>query len=269
MAGRETSVVTLYVYCVIRSASRPTAARVPAGIPGAASPKLFALGDKLWFVAAEVPDATYAEDAVNAGLRDLDWVSRIAVGHEAVVEHFARRLTATVVPMKLLTLFSSIETARDELLRQRREIAAAVRRIAGCEEWGFRAFAGVTAPLPPAGARRRTTLRRTSGAAFLAARKAARDADRDLRARAVEAAGLAYTALARLARASRQRSRAATGGAVPPLLDAAFLVTRRSRSRFAAAARKQAALLADAGAQATLTGPWPAYNFVGSDAETS
>jgi hypothetical protein len=49
---------------------------------------------------------------------------------------------------------------------------------------------------------------------------------------------------------------------VPPLLDAAFLVPTGKRARFQAAARRLAQACARAGADLTLTGPWPAYNFV-------
>ena len=48
---------------------------------------------------------------LEARLRDLDWVSEIALAHEAVVEHFARARGAVVVPMKLFTMFSSMDKA--------------------------------------------------------------------------------------------------------------------------------------------------------------
>jgi hypothetical protein len=49
------------------------------------------------------------------------------------------------------------------------------------------------------------------------------------------------------------------------VLEAAFLVTAGARARFKAEARKQAAACAAAGAELTLSGPWPAYNFVASE----
>ena len=48
----------------------------------------------------------------------------------------------------------------------------------------------------------------------------------------------------------------------PPLLDAAFLVPAPRRTRFKATARKLAAAGARSGTEITVTGPWPAYNFV-------
>jgi hypothetical protein len=266
MARRQLSTVNAtYVYCVVASAARPRIARVPAGIPGAARPASVPLTGKLWFIAAAAPSAMYGEPAVNAGLRDLEWVSAIAVGHEAVVEHFTRRRGSTVIPMKLLTLFSSVESAREELLRQRDDIRRAVRRIAGCEEWGIRVFAEPGAA--SVSVRRPGTSAPQTGSAFLASRKAARDAQRDLRLRTAAAAEEAYQSLAGVTRAARQRPARHDEGATPPLLDAAFLVPSSSRARFKAAARKAAARCAAAGGRMTLTGPWPAYNFIRSDGE--
>ena len=43
-------------------------------------------------------------------------------------------------------------------------------------------------------------------------------------------------------------------------------MTAAARARFKAEAKRQAALCASAGADMTLTGPWPAYNFIASEA---
>jgi hypothetical protein len=49
---------------------------------------------------------------------------------------------------------------------------------------------------------------------------------------------------------------------IPPLLDAAFLVPVRRRARFRALAERAAEDVLQRGGRLTLTGPWPAYNFV-------
>ena len=54
-------------------------------------------------------------------------------------------------------------------------------------------------------------------------------------------------------------------GVTPPLLDAAFLVPAARRTRFTNAARREAEACARAGAQLTISGPWPAYNFIQPD----
>ena len=108
-----------------------------------------------------------------------------------------------------------------------------------------------------------------TGAGFLAARKAVREADRDLRARCRSKQRSRPIRTGRFltpgeAAAARERS-----GRTPPLLDAAFLVPNARRARFKAAARQEASRCAAAGAQMMLTGPWPVYNFTGDDGETT
>src|SRR5918995_25529 len=104
-----------YVYCVTRSAARPSTARVPSGLPGATRPSPVPLQRSLWLITADVPLQAYGPQALEPALRDIQWVADIAVAHEAVVEHFTRQRGATVVPMKLFTMFSSVERAVDEM----------------------------------------------------------------------------------------------------------------------------------------------------------
>ena len=242
-----------YLYCVLRSAKKPHAGRVPAGLAGGARPRLVPAGRSLWLVVSEVPLERYGAEHLETALRDLDWVAQIAVAHEAVVEHFARA-RGTVVPMKLFTMFSTETRAVSEMAGRRTHIDAVLKRIAGCEEWGVRVMRGAQRPKVHAGEVR-------SGAAFLAARKAVRDRALESVVKASGAAATVFDELAPLARDARRRD-GAPSGAVPPLLDAAFLVPAAKRARFRTAARRVAKVCAEAGAEMTLTGPWPAYNFV-------
>ena len=107
-----------------------------------------------------------------------------------------------------------------------------------------------------------------SGTAFLAAKRRARDEVRDARIAAAEAARQAYDRLAKLAKDARLREDAPPDGAVKPLVDAAFLVPGTRRARFTQLARREAEACARAGARMTLTGPWPAYHFVGDGADS-
>ena len=249
-----------YLYCVLKSARRPATAGAPEGLAGATPPEAHEAGRGLWVVAAAVPLSEYGPGRLEPRLQDLDWVAAAAVAHEAVVEHFSRRATATVIPAKLFTMFSSVDKAIADVTGRRASIERVMKRIAGAEEWGVRvtrrpglaaAPAGTAAPAP------------VSGSAFLAARKASRDATANARAATAAAAEQAYHALARHARDARSRERRPEPGSNPPILEAAFLVAARARTRFKAEARRQAAACAAAGADLALTGPWPAYNFVG------
>jgi hypothetical protein len=249
----------VYLYCVIRSVRRPPAARIPDGVPGGGRPEVHSVAPSLWIVAGDVPLDIYGPAQLEARLRDLDWVSQTAMAHEAVVEHCAKSRTATVVPMKLFTMFSRLDKAIQDIASRGDDIRRAMRRIAGAEEWGVRVF---RRPLAPDGDRRVTPV---SGADFLRARRQARDLAKDARATAGAAAERAFGRLRRLARDARVRE-SSSAGTNPPMLDAAFLVACSARARFKAEVRRQARALAGAGADLTLTGPWPAYTFVTSGA---
>jgi hypothetical protein len=245
-----------YVYCVIRSARKPALARLPAGLPGAEAPQLAEVEAGMWLVLAPVPLDRYGPGPLEESLRDLQWVSKTAVAHEAVVEHFARLRGVTVIPMKLFSMFSSPARAIAETRRRRRRLAALFDKFHGCEEWGVRILRG-TPRLPGKAA----AARPASGAAFLAARKRARDESVDALRASAEAADGAYARLAEIA-ADHRRREGEVSGVVPPLLDAAFLVPVRRRARFREAAAHAARQVTQQGAHFTVTGPWPAYNFV-------
>jgi hypothetical protein len=208
----------------------------------------------MWLVVSEVPLARYGPTALERTLRDIDRVGRLAVAHESLVEYFARMSGATVVPMKMFTMFSSVDRAVSEMRARRMEIQAVLDRVVGCEEWGVRV-----------GVRPRRLARSPeqprSGTEFLTVRKRMRDEVRASAQRADDAAAAVFEELSHLAKEARKRQET-PAGAVPPLLDAAFLVPVRSRTRFRAATTRLSRTCSDAGANLTLTGPWPAYNFV-------
>jgi hypothetical protein len=234
-------------------------------------------------VTSEVPLDVYGPRALERRLRNLDWVAETALAHETVVERLAHVKRVTVVPMKMFTMFSSIDKALDDIRARRQSIDAAVARVAGCEEWGLRIIRaapidgrGATGEGRPAKGEGRTArvdgrpakgdgrreVRAGAGAAFLMARKAERDEARVARARSQAAADAAFEDLERLARDVRRRNSEREAGSNPPLLEAAFLVASGARARFGAVARRHARACASDGAALVVTGPWPAYNFV-------
>jgi len=254
----------IYLYCIVKASKKPPSTPVPEGLPGASRPELLQLSRSLWLVIAEVPLDTYGAGELEERLADLEWVGRIALAHEAVVESFASRPRLTVVPMKLFTMFSTRDRARSEIGEREPEIAAIVRRISGAQEWGLRVTQRTGAARAGTAARRAGT-----GAEFLAGKKKARDAAAHAKAAAAESAVAAYRRLSKLAKESRVRDDVPASAATPPLLDAAFLVAAAKRARFTQAARREAAICAKAGAQVALSGPWPAYNFVDAGTQRS
>jgi hypothetical protein len=249
-----------YVYCVIASAQPPRLTRVPAGLRGMGKVRLLPVESGLHVAVADAPLQGYSEAAINRGLGDLEWVSRAAIAHEAVVESFIG--ATAVLPMKLFTLFTSDDRAVDHVRSQRRHIAALVKRVADHDEWGVRVVLDRAQAARPAGD---SAIRKApaSGIDYLTRKKARRDASVELARRARETVAALYDRLAERAKQSKRRP----PGEVPVdsgplLLDAAFLVPRSRAAAFRALVAREARALTPQGYGVTLTGPWPPYTFV-------
>jgi hypothetical protein len=256
-----------YAYCVVASATRPRVKRKTSGLPGMGPVRLLDIDRGLYLAAADAPLDRYGEEAITHGLGDLDWVSRAAVAHEGVVESFVGE--AAVLPMKLFTMFTTDERALAHVRGERQRIRAAAKRVAHQQEWGVRvildraralkastsAKTAARSSTGPAGA--------TSGTAYLARKKAARDAGIELAEHARETVSALYDRLASRSTVARRKAAGdfpVRGG--PLLLDAAFLVPRGRAKSFQALAAREAKALARRGYGVTLTGPWPPYSFV-------
>jgi hypothetical protein len=250
-----------YLYCLVHAERAPSLARAPRGLPDTGALRLLPAGDDLWLVAADAPLTRYGSAPVERGLRDLEWVALRGAAHARVVEHFARRLTT--LPMRLFTLFHgdarAVAHVRGDEARVRRVLA----RVDGCAEWGVRVR------LDPALARRRVrrrpapaTVDGRSGTRFLLAKKQQRDVVRAVLHEGRAAVEQTFEALAALAEASRRRPADELEG-TRVVLDAAFLVAGRQVGEFKRAVRRAATALLALGYRLTLTGPWPAYSFVG------
>jgi hypothetical protein len=251
----ESSGSGVYLYALVRSSRRPSLAGAPAGLPHTGPLRAVEAGDGLWLVAAAAPLDRYGEAAIEAGLKDLDWVAACAMAHEGVVRHVCRRRTA--VPMRLYTLFRSDDRAREHVQKSRVRMVRALDRVEGCEEWGVRIFAE-EAPRPkpaarPAGA--------DAGRRFLEGKRALHRAARDTSAAGVRAARTVVKDLAGTAREHRPLPvpKGAPGSRL--VAGAAFLVPVTARARFQARAVRAAAEARARGLRVDVTGPWPPYNF--------
>ena len=230
-----------------------------AGLPGAGPVRLLDVEDRLFIGVADLPLDRYSESAINKGLGDLDWVSRIAIAHEKVVESFIA--STAVLPMKLFTIFTTDDRALDHVRAQRARIASLVKRVANQQEWGIRVVLDRT--LAAARSKKKLATRSTSGISYLKQKKAQRDAATQLASHARDTVADLFDRLA--ARAGDAKRRAASelpvqGG--PLLLDAAFLVPRSRAATFKALAARESKALARHGYGLTVSGPWPPYTFV-------
>jgi hypothetical protein len=249
-----------YVYCLIAADRRPAVARRAPRLPGIGPVRLLEVDRRLWLAVADAPLNRYGEEALNAKLSDIDWVSRAAIAHEAVVEAFIDE--RAILPMKLFTIFTSEDRALDQVRGDKRRVAGVVKRVANHLEWGVR-VTQIRPTVKAAAGREDNGRAKVSGASYLSRKKALRDRAAELAGRAQETMATLYDRLAGRAKLSRRRTVSELpieGG--PLLLDAAFLVPRSRGTGFRTLVASEARRLSRSGYHVALTGPWPPYTFV-------
>lgn len=252
-----------YLYCLVASARKPRLAGVPAGVPGTGPVRAIGAGRGLWLIVADAGEAELGEAALDNGISNLDWVSRRAMGHERVVEHFLA--AAAVIPMQLFTIFTSDDRALAHVAKSRARINRAVARIRGHHEWGLRvtwdeqaARKAVEASHVP-----RAKAGGQGGAAYLARKRDLRDIGRIQIADARKTAATLFRRMSKEATAASRHTeteQAAPGSRL--LLSAAFLVPVKKSAAFRNALKKQMESVGGHGLMISLSGPWPAYNFI-------
>ena len=202
---------------------------------------------------------------LRRNLEDLDWLDRTARAHHAVIEAIAER--CPVVPMRLATVYASDEGVAGMLRQRAPDLRETLSRLRARREWGVKAFAAEPADMsgtpgdPHAG---RVTAATGPGATYLQRRRAQLTAAEYGRQQAMAGARAVHAELGRLAVSGRLYPPQAPELAGQPgrmLLNAAYLVADARAETFAAAiagltARHRSVRL-------VVTGPWPAYSFVG------
>lgn len=226
------------------------------GMPGGADLRAIDVGEGLWAIVESVPEKQYGEAALAAGLQNLDWVGPRAVVHEHVIERFLS--APALLPMQLFTLFTSDERVVEYVRSERRRVTRILKTVDKKVEWGLRlTYADLKSPAAAKKSAPRT------GAQYLARKRDVLAINRTRLKDAHAAANRVYKAVTRQAVAARRRTsleRAAPGSRL--LLDAAFLVATARSGTFRSAVRQHTRTLRDAGVAVSLTGPWPAYNFI-------
>jgi hypothetical protein len=215
-------------------------------------------------IVGSVARSEFGEAALRQNLEDLDWLERAARAHHEVIETVAKE--RSVVPMRLATVYSSDEAAAGMLRERAADLRQALSRLAGRSEWGVKAY--VAMPDDGAEGQQPETDDPASGpgAAYLRRRRAQLAAHRDARQEAVASAQAVHAELDRLSASARlypPQSPEIAGHSGMMVLNAAYLVADDRAEGFGAAVTELAAR--HGALQLTLTGPWPAYSFVGQD----
>jgi hypothetical protein len=252
--------LALWLYCVARSDDP-----LPEGLPGVdarhAAERVEHGG--LAALVSRVSMDEFGEEPLRDNLGDLAWLERVARSHEAVLERALEQ--ATIVPVRLCTIFADADGVVRLLEQEREALEDALGALAGRGEWSVKllvdrtaleAAAGVDLPEPDA---------EGSGAAYMLRRRherqvreladgIARDLAHDVHARICDEADDAVV--------NAPQNRELSGHAGEMLLNGAYLVetaaVERLRDVVAELEERHRAL----GARLELSGPFPPYNFV-------
>src|SRR5437588_8819436 len=107
---------------------RPRVSGAARGLAGMGPVRVLDVDRGLFVAVADAPLSRYGEAEITRRLTDLEWVSRAAVAHQAVVESFLNQ--TAVLPMKLFTIFTSDARELEHIAAQRVRIGSVVRRVA-------------------------------------------------------------------------------------------------------------------------------------------
>ena len=235
---------------------------MPTGLPGLGSDVERIEHDGLAALISHVPAAEYGEEVLPGSLNDLPWLESVARAHETVLERAGQH--ATIVPLRLCTIFVDAAGVRRMLGENRPALEAALDRLDGRQEWAVKLLFD---------AEDTTAESKThdpsgdfgTGTAYLLERRAEREA----RA-AAERLGreLAEDVHARLqdwaidAVVNPPQSRQLSGHAGDMLLNGAYLVEADRADELRLLVSELQERHYAAGARLELAGPLPPFNFV-------
>jgi hypothetical protein len=216
---------------------------------------------------SRVPLSEFGAEPLRRNLNDLPWLERVARSHEAVLERALEQ--ATIVPVRLCTIFDDEQGAERMLEQQRAQLGAALEALAGRSEWsvkllvdraaleaaarGEEADAEADAAAPGSGAAymlRRREERQLRELADRIAGELAEDVHSGLRDCASDAV------------LNAPQNRELSGHEGEMLLNGAYLVEAANVERLREAVAELQDRHRDLGARLVLSGPFPPYNFV-------
>jgi Gas vesicle synthesis protein GvpL/GvpF len=256
----------LWLYAVTDAVADPAAAEPDhelTGVGAGVARRLQAAG--LTAIVGDVDQREFGEAALRRNLEDLDWLERTARAHHAVIEAVGAR--CPVVPMRLATVYHSDANVLTMLRDRAADFRDALSRLAACREWGVKAFAAApgepeTAPPGPPEGRQDPAGR--PGTAYLQRRRAQLTSRTSARQDAMAGARAVHAELSQLSVSARlypPQAPSLAGKGTPMVLNAAYLVADERAGEFAAAVNDLTGR--HRSVRLGLTGPWPAYSFVG------
>jgi hypothetical protein len=257
----------LWVYCVARDDVELPSDATPVHPAGGLARVVH---DGLAALVSPVPMAEFGRDALTRNLNELDWLEQVARRHEAVLEDALGG--ATIVPLRLCTIYRDADGVRRMLEEERQLLDSALERLDGREEWGVKLLVDPDALQAAARARNADANElehqlegSTEGEAYMLRRRL----ERELREEAYRlGAELAEDVHARIqdwadaAVLNSPQNRELSHHEGEMVLNGAYLVASAKVGRLRELVQQLAERHRDLGVRIELTGPWPPYNFV-------
>jgi Gas vesicle synthesis protein GvpL/GvpF len=241
-----------YVYGVVGSDTELSGELT--GVAGARAVALLSDGS-LAAVTSQVPLDEFDEARLREHLADMAWVEATARAHEAVLDRV--RAQATVIPMRMCTVYRTEGGVREMLRREAEPLLEAIDHLHGKAEWGIKAFIDLDHGAGGAGDE--------SGAAYMQRKREERTRHEHAVELAEEVAGLIHERLAAVVSDGLLiplQRREVSGHRGDMVFNGVYLVADDETDAFHEAVRTLRAELEPEGFDLIPTGPWPAYNFV-------
>jgi len=267
----------VYTYGIVRSAdARPELLEGLQRIDGIGGAPLRLVADgPCAAVVTDVPERDFAEEPLNARLRDIDWLGPRAVLHQEANAALGGRVSS-LVPLSFGTIFRDDAGVARMLAGERAVLVARLDALAGREEWiamlrrddpvAEAALEGDSAPLD---ALRSEIAAAPPGRAYLLGRRLGdtirgelrcRDGEADARAESLLTAAGAQLYREPLVENAGPGSSGSSGSGGAVGRYSALVVTAEAGALVAAAAAF-ATEWSGRGYALELSGPWPAYRF--------
>ena len=241
-----------YVYGVVGSDTELTDGLT--GVAGARAVGLLTDGP-LAALTSQVPLDEFDEERLREHLADMAWVEATARAHEAVLDRV--RGQATVIPMRMCTVYRTEGGVGEMLRREAEPLLEAIDHLRGKAEWGLKAFIDLDQGDDAAADE--------SGAAYMHRKRSERERHEQAVELAEEAAGRIHERLGEIASdgllVPLQR-REVSGHRGDMVFNGVYLVADDEEAAFHEEVRALRDELEPQGFDLVPTGPWPAYNFV-------
>lgn len=259
-----------YLYGIVGRNNCPAGALANQGIDPA-RPVYAVPYQDLQAIVSRVSLREFSQRAVETNLQDMKWVEAKVGAHQRVLDRvLAHR---TVIPMKFCTVCETESRVGEMMTEYYREFLDALARLEGKEEWGVKVYcdqAALTDKVAETSQRVKQIEKEMSdkpdGAAYFLKKKV-EEAIADEAERASNECALqshdCLSMLAEEATLNALQSGGFPGGKEEMILNGAYLLHKERVGSFHAEVTSLAQDYPRPVFSYAITGPWPAYNFVG------